>query len=94
MCCSTAKAEDVVSGDHNPETENALAGSLPQAANELRAALRRLEDDFADVQDVEFTIRDRQLWMLQTRAAKRTPRAALRLAVDFVKEEGSPPPKV
>jgi pyruvate, orthophosphate dikinase len=81
-----SQGEDVVSGDHNPETENALAGSLPQAANELRAALRRLEDDFADVQDVEFTIENGKLWMLQTRAAKRTPRAALRLAVDFVKE--------
>ena len=81
-----SQGEDVVSGDHNPETENALAGSLPQAANELRAALRRLEDDFADVQDVEFTIENGKLWMLQTRAAKRTPRAALRLAIDFVKE--------
>jgi len=48
--------------------------------------LHRLEDDFADVQDVEFTIEDGKLWMLQTRAAKRTPRAALRLAIDFVKE--------
>ena len=81
-----SQGEDVVSGDHNPETENALAVSLPQAANDLRAALRRLEDEFADVQDVEFTIENGKLWMLQTRAAKRTPRAALRLAIDFVKE--------
>jgi pyruvate, orthophosphate dikinase len=81
-----SQGEDVVSGDHNPETEDALARALPQAANDLRAALRRLEDDFADVQDVEFTIEDGKLWLLQTRAAKRTPRAALRLAIDFVKE--------
>jgi pyruvate,orthophosphate dikinase len=81
-----SQGEDVVSGDHNPETEDALARSLPQAAHELRAALHRLEDDFADVQDVEFTIENGKLWLLQTRAAKRTPRAALQLAIDFVKE--------
>jgi pyruvate,orthophosphate dikinase len=48
--------------------------------------LRRLEDAFTDVQDVEFTIENGKLWLLQTRAAKRTPHAALRLAIDFVKE--------
>jgi len=81
-----SQGEDVVSGDHNPETEDALARSLPEVAKELRLALRRLEEDFADVQDAEFTIENGKLWMLQTRAAKRTPRAALRLAIDFVKE--------
>ena len=80
------QGEDVVSGDHNPESEDALARSLPQAANALRAALCRLEDDFADVQDVEFTIEKGKLWLLQTRSAKRTPRAALRFAIDFVNE--------
>jgi pyruvate, orthophosphate dikinase len=52
----------------------------------VRDALRRLEQDFADIQDVEFTIENGELWMLQTRAAKRTPQAALRLAIDSVKE--------
>jgi pyruvate, orthophosphate dikinase len=80
-----SQGEDVVSGGHNPETEEALARALPDVARQLRAALRRLEQDFADVQDVEFTIDGAKLWMLQTRAAKRTPQAALRLAIDFVK---------
>ena len=55
-------------------------------AAQLRDALRRLEDEFADVQDVEFTIENGKLWLLQTRAAKRTPQAAVRFAIDFVKE--------
>ncbi len=81
-----SQGEDVVSGGHNPETEDALARFLPEISTQLREALHRLEDDFADIQDVEFTIEDGKLWMLQTRAAKRTPQAALRLAIDFVKE--------
>ena len=82
-----SQGEDVVSGGHNPETEEAIARSLPEVAAQLRDALRRLEEDFADVQDVEFTIENGKLWMLQTRAAKRTPQAALRLAIDFVREK-------
>ena len=81
-----SQGEDVVSGSRNPESEAALARVAPAAAAELREALLRLEREFADVQDVEFTVEDGKLWMLQTRAAKRTPAAALRLAVDFVKE--------
>jgi pyruvate,orthophosphate dikinase len=49
--------------------------------------LKQLESEFGDVQDVEFTIEDGKLWILQTRSAKRTPRAALRIAVDLVHEE-------
>ena len=82
-----SQGEDVVSGGHNPETEETIVRSLPAVAAQLRDALRRLEQDFADVQDVEFTIENGKLWMLQTRAAKRTPQAALRLAIDFVKEK-------
>jgi pyruvate, orthophosphate dikinase len=81
-----SQGEDVVSGGHNPETEAAIARSLPEVATQLREALQRLEQDFADVQDVEFTIENGKLWILQTRAAKRTPQAALRLAIDFVRE--------
>jgi len=80
-----SQGEDVVSGGHNPETEEALARALPEVAKQLRDALRQLEQNFDDVQDVEFTIDNAKLWMLQTRVAKRTPRAALRLAIDFVK---------
>ncbi|MGO9006319.1 MAG: PEP/pyruvate-binding domain-containing protein [Beijerinckiaceae bacterium] len=80
-----AQGEDVVSGSRNPQTEDAIARSLPAVATQLREILARLEQEFADVQDVEFTIEDGKLWILQTRAAKRTPLAALRFAIDFVK---------
>jgi len=81
-----SQGEDVVSGSRTPETEAAIARSTPEAATQLRDTLVRLEQDFADVQDVEFTIEDGRLWILQTRAAKRTPLAALRFAIDFVRQ--------
>lgn len=81
-----AQGEDVVSGDRTPDTESTIVQTLPVVAQQLREALMVLERDFADVQDVEFTIEDAKLWILQTRAAKRTPLAALRFAIDFVRE--------
>jgi pyruvate,orthophosphate dikinase len=81
-----AQGEDVVSGRRTPDTEETFARSLPAIAAELRDVLRRLEQEFEDVQDVEFTIEDGKLWILQTRSAKRTPRAALRIAIDLVHE--------
>lgn len=81
-----AQGEDVVSGRARPKTENELAQSSPAIAAELRRDLVKLERGFKDVQDVEFTIEDGRLWILQSRSAKRTPRAALKLAVDFVQE--------
>jgi len=80
-----AQGEDVVSGRRTPQTEAGLARAMPEALAQLRDVLARLEGHFRDVQDVEFTIEDGKLWLLQTRAAKRTPRAALRFAVDFVR---------
>ncbi len=82
-----AQGEDVVSGRRTPDTEETIARSLPDLAAELGNILRQLEQEFHDVQDVEFTIEDRKLWVLQTRSAKRTPRAALRIAIDFVHED-------
>ena len=79
-----AQGEDVVSGRRTPDTEETIARALPSIAAELSAILKRLETEFGDVQDVEFTIEDGKLWILQTRAAKRTPRAALRIAIDLV----------
>ena len=79
-----SQGEDVVSGNRNPETEDAIACSLPAVAAQLREILARLEQEFGDVQDIEFTIEDGKLWLLQTRAVKRTPLAALRFAIDFV----------
>jgi len=81
-----AQGEDVVAGRHTPETEEALARALPPVATQLRDILGQLEREFGDVQDVEFTIEDGRLYMLQTRTAKRTPRAALRIAIDLVHE--------
>ena len=81
-----AQGEDVVSGRNTPQTEAALAQALPDVATELRRILAQLEREFRDVQDIEFTIEDSRLFILQTRAAKRTPRAALRIAIDLVRE--------
>ncbi|MFG1465212.1 PEP/pyruvate-binding domain-containing protein [Xanthobacter sp. DSM 24535] len=79
-----AQGEDVVSGSRTPDGEEAIVRAAPQAAEDLRARLVQLEEAFRDVQDVEFTIDEGELWILQTRAAKRTPRAALRFAIDLV----------
>jgi pyruvate,orthophosphate dikinase len=81
-----AQGEDVVSGRHTPQTEEALAQALPDVATELRRTLTQLEREFRDVQDIEFTIEDGRLFILQARAAKRTPRAALHIAIDLVHE--------
>lgn len=80
------QGEDVVSGNRTPETEAAIARTVPAVVPQLHATLTRLEREFRDVQDIEFTIEDGKLWILQTRAAKRTPQAALRFAIDFVQE--------
>lgn len=81
-----AQGEDVVSGRRTPDTEETIARALPTVAAELGGVLQRLEAEFGDVQDVEFTVEDGKLWILQTRPAKRTPRAALRFAIDLVHE--------
>lgn len=80
------QGEDVVSGNRTPETEAAIVRTLPTLAAQLRETLTLLEREFGDVQDIEFTIENGKLWILQTRAAKRTPQAALRFAIDFVRE--------
>ena len=81
-----AQGEDVVSGRRTPDTEETILRALPTLSAELGAVLKRLEREFGDVQDVEFTVEDSKLWILQTRSAKRTPRAALRIAIDLVRE--------
>ncbi|MBM3482474.1 MAG: pyruvate, phosphate dikinase [Alphaproteobacteria bacterium] len=81
-----AQGEDVVSGTRTPEPLSALAGVLPTVHDELLCAARRLEDEERDVQDIEFTVERGRLYLLQARAAKRAPEAAVALAVDFVKE--------
>lgn len=81
-----AQGEEVVSGRRTPQTEAVIAHALPDVLAELRDVLHRLEREFGDVQDVEFTIENGRLWILQTRSAKRTPLAALRIAIDLVHE--------
>jgi pyruvate,orthophosphate dikinase len=80
---ANAQGEDVVAGRRPTQGAAALP---PEAARELEAGARRLEAEFRDVQDIEFTVERGRLFFLQTRAAKRTPRAALRILVDFVAE--------
>ncbi|MFZ0694221.1 MAG: PEP/pyruvate-binding domain-containing protein [Alphaproteobacteria bacterium] len=81
-----AQGEDVVAGRRMPGNADWLAARLPQVARELAEGVARLEREFLDIQDVEFTVENGKLFFLQTRSAKRTPRAALHVLVDFVRE--------
>ncbi|HUO54535.1 MAG TPA: pyruvate, phosphate dikinase [Rhodoblastus sp.] len=81
-----AQGEDVVSGRRTPVDAALLQQRLPDAAKQLAAGAQTLEQDRRDAQDIEFTIEDDKLFFLQTRAAKRTPRAALKIAVDLADE--------
>ena len=81
-----AQGEDVVSGQRTPLGLDALASSLPEAHAALIAAARRLEALNRDVQDIEFSIQEGALYLLQTRTAARAPAAAMRISVDLVNE--------
>ncbi len=81
-----AQGEDVVAGRRATGGAGALAAQLPDVARELEAGARRLELEYRDVQDIEFTVERGTLYFLQTRSAKRSPRAALRFLTDFVAE--------
>lgn len=75
------QGEDVVSGRHDPLPLSALAAQLPDVHAELMEAASVLERTGRDVQDIEFTVESGRLWLLQSRAAKRSPDAAVRFAV-------------
>ena len=81
-----AQGEDIVSGKSTPLGEETIERLLPEVASRLRDTLQQLEREFGDVQDVEFTIENGELWILQTRSAKRTPEATLRFAIDLAEE--------
>ena len=81
-----AQGEDVVSGRRTPQGLDALASSLPDAHAALTRAARKLETLNRDVQDIEFSVQEGALYLLQTRTAARAPAAALRIAVDLVNE--------
>ncbi len=93
-----AQGEDVVAGIRTPQdlTEKArkaagsdavsLEAAMPEAFTQFHDIAKRLERHYCDMQDVEFTIENNTLWMLQTRSGKRTTKAALKIAVDMVED--------
>jgi pyruvate,orthophosphate dikinase len=81
-----AQGEDVVAGVRTPRPIGELKSVMPRPYAELQKVCKILERHYKDMQDIEFTIEDNKLWMLQTRSGKRTGFAALRVAVDMVKE--------
>jgi len=81
-----AQGEDVVSGVRTPRDISELAEVMPKAYEQLMEIMRTLESEYKDIQDVEFTVEDGRLYMLQTRNAKRPAQAAVRFAVDAVSE--------
>lgn len=93
-----AQGEDVVAGIRTPYPINkasrsaesqhlpSLEETMPKLYKELFTIQKKLERHYKDMQDIEFTIEDGRLWMLQTRVGKRNPQAAIRIAVDMVKE--------
>ena len=81
-----AQGEDVVAGVRTPREISELQAAMPQAYAELMEILRTLEGHYKDMQDVEFTVEEGHLYMLQTRNAKRPAQAAVRFAVDAVQE--------
>ena len=85
-----AQGEDVVAGTHATEPIAALDDRLPAVAAELREDAARLEHHYADLCDIEFTIEDGRLWLLQVRVGKRSPQAALRIAVDMAEDAAFP----
>ncbi|MCI0529801.1 MAG: pyruvate, phosphate dikinase, partial [Nitrospira sp.] len=82
-----AQGEDVVAGIRTPLPISALAEKIPGAYRELQTIYKKLERHYKDMLDLEFTIQEGKLYMLQTRVGKRTAAAAVRIAVDMVKEK-------
>ena len=85
-CLLNAQGEDVVAGLRTPLPVSALKEKLPVAYQSLMTTQKILEKHYRDMQDMEFTIQEGKLYMLQTRVGKRTGIAAVRVAVDMVKE--------
>ncbi len=93
-----AQGEDVVAGTRTPQhitikakknakvKEASMEESMPKVYKELYKILKKLEKHYKDMQDVEFTIENSKLWILQTRSGKRTSKSAVKIAVDMVKE--------
>ena len=94
-----AQGEDVVAGIRNPQhitkkarikdgvKESSMEESMTKSYMQLKKILFRLEKHYKDMQDVEFTVENNKLWILQTRSGKRTAKSAIKIAVDMVKEK-------
>ena len=94
-----AQGEDVVAGTRTPQhiTKKAKAAAsskeasmeevMPKVYQDLKKTLGKLETHYKDMQDVEFTVENKKLWILQTRSGKRTAEAAIKIAIDMVKEK-------
>jgi pyruvate,orthophosphate dikinase len=85
-CLMNAQGEDVVAGIRTPQSIDQLKEILPDAYNQFVEICDTLENHYRDMQDMEFTIEDKKLYMLQTRNGKRTAAAALKIACDLVDE--------
>lgn len=81
-----AQGEDIVSGQRTPQPIDWLKETHPKNYRQLLKLIKRLEQHYRDIQDVEFTIEKNRLWILQSRRAKRTPKAAVKIAYDMVKQ--------
>jgi pyruvate, orthophosphate dikinase len=81
-----AQGEDVVAGIRNTDPIENLKNHMPEAYHQFMDITAKLEKHYRDIQDVEFTIERKKLWMLQTRVGKRTAKAAAKIAVDMVTE--------
>ena len=81
-----AQGEDVVAGIRTPLPISRLKEFMPELYNQFNDISKRLEEHYRDIQDIEFTIEKGRLFILQTRSGKRTAKAAVKVAVDFVKE--------
>ncbi|MGB5911410.1 MAG: pyruvate, phosphate dikinase [Promethearchaeia archaeon] len=83
---SNAQGEDVVAGIRTPKKLEEMKDEFPKIYDELRKTMEKLENHYKDMQDIEFTVENGILYILQTRNGKRTPSSAVKIAVDMVKE--------
>jgi pyruvate, orthophosphate dikinase len=84
---ANAQGEDVVAGIRTPMHLTEMKKSMPKVYGQLEKVRERLEKHYRDMQDMEFTVEEGKLYMLQTRTGKRTPSAAFRMAVDMANEK-------
>jgi len=82
-----AQGEDVVAGTRTPKNLISMGQTMPKIFQQLKKFFKQLENKYKDMQDIEFTVENNKLWMLQTRSGKRTAAAAIKIAVDMVNEK-------